>query len=88
MYMYPAFAKTEDKESARAAFVSLAKAYFAAGGRQYTVTVVSPEELLDAKIHPEEHENLIVRVGGYSEYFVRLSAALQDSVITRTTQEL
>lgn len=54
------------------------------GGQQYTVTVVSPEELLDAKENPENHRNLIVRVGGYSDYFVNLSEELQDNVIERT----
>ncbi len=54
------------------------------GGEQYTVTVVSPEELLDAKEHPENHRNLIVRVGGYSDYFVNLEDKLQDNVIERT----
>ena len=71
-------------EKGKASFIALAKAYFAGGGQQYTVTVVSPEDLLDAKKHPENHGNLIVRVGGYSDYFVNLDAALQDNVIERT----
>ena len=49
-----------------------------------TATVVSAEELQDAKIHPENHRDLIVRVGGYSDYFVDLSPELQDNVIART----
>lgn len=71
-------------EKGKAAFIALAKAYFAAGGQQYTVTVVSPEELLDAKAHPENHRDLIVRVGGYSDYFVNLEEALQDNVVERS----
>ncbi len=71
-------------EKGKAAFIALAKAYFAGGGQQYTVTVVSPEDLLDAKVHPENHRNLIVRVGGYSDYFVNLDEGLQDNVIERT----
>ena len=71
-------------EKGKASFIALAKAYFAGGGQQYTVTVVSPEDLLDAKVHPENHRNLIVRVGGYSDYFVNLSNELQDNVISRT----
>ena len=76
--------KLFDTEKGKAAFIALAKAYFAGGGQQYTVTVVSAEDLLDAKIHPENHRNLIVRVGGYSDYFVNLSDDLQDNVIERT----
>ena len=72
------------EEKGKAAFKALAKAYFAGGGQQYTVTVVSPEDLLNAKIHPEKHRNLIVRVGGYSDYFINIGEALQDNVIKRT----
>ncbi|MBR6860287.1 MAG: hypothetical protein IKM73_03045, partial [Acidaminococcaceae bacterium] len=70
-------------EEGKAAWIALAKAYFAGGGQQYTVTVVSPEDLLDAKAHPENHRSLIVRVGGYSDYFVNLDTALQDNIIER-----
>ncbi len=66
------------------AFISLAKAFFAGGGQQFTVTVISPEDLLAAKAHPENYGNLIVRVGGYSDYFVNLDEGLQDNVIKRT----
>lgn len=75
-------------EKGKASFIALAKAYFAGGGQQYTVTVVSPEELLRAKENPENYRNLIVRVGGYSEYFVRLGDELQDSVIKRAFMDV
>ena len=76
--------KMFETEKGKASFIALAKAFFAGGGQQYTVTVVSPEELLDAKEHPENHRNLIVRVGGYSDYFVNLDSELQNNVIDRT----
>ncbi len=76
--------KLFDTKKGRESFKALAKAYFAGGGQQYTVTVVSPEDLLDAKVHPECHRDLIVRVGGYSDYFVELDADLQDNIINRT----
>ena len=69
------------------AFKALAKTYFGQGGQTLQINVVSPEELLDAKAHPERHQNLIVRVGGFSEYFVRLTPELQDNVIKRTLNE-
>ena len=75
-------------EKGKASFIALAKAFFAGGGQQYTITVVSPEDLLDAKIHPENHGNLIVRVGGYSDYFVNLNDDLQNSVIERTFMDM
>ena len=65
-------------------FIALWKTYFENGGQQLSVSVVSQEELLDAKVHPENHRDLIVRVGGYSDYFVNISSDLQDNVIART----
>ena len=65
-------------------FIALAKAYFAGGGQQMSINVLSREELLDAKMNPQNHKNLIVRVGGYSDYFTRLDAGLQDNIIART----
>ena len=75
-------------EKGKASFIALAKAYFAGGGQQYTITVVSRDDLLQAKINPENHRNLIVRVGGYSDYFVNLNAELQDNVIKRTFMDV
>lgn len=69
-------------------FIDLIRAYFAGGGQQVTATVVSREELLDAKKNPEKHGNLIVRVGGYCDYFVNLTEDLQDNVIARTEWKL
>jgi formate C-acetyltransferase len=48
--------------------------------------IVDKATLLDAQKHPENHPDLIVRVAGYSAYFVDLSKGLQDSIITRTEQ--
>ena len=48
------------------------------------VLSASREELLDAEKHPEKYPNLVVRIGGYSEYFCRLSPEHRRSVIERT----
>ena len=77
-----------EKEQGVQAVKSLFQAYFANGGQQISPSVVSPEELQDALIHPESHKNLIVRVGGYSDYFVRLSPALQKNVAQRSFSQL
>ncbi|MBO5899058.1 MAG: formate C-acetyltransferase/glycerol dehydratase family glycyl radical enzyme, partial [Clostridia bacterium] len=60
--------------------------YMSRGGIQLQITYASREELLDAYEHPERHGNLIVRVGGYSEYFNRLSDELKRMIIGRTIQ--
>ena len=67
---------------------ALVETYFGMGGIQLQVTVASVEELRDAVAHPELHQDMIVRVGGYSDYFVRLSPALQQTVIERNIHEL
>lgn len=51
------------------------------------ITCASKEELIDAYEHPELHKNLIVRVGGFSEYFNRLTDELKKMIIDRTVQE-
>lgn len=60
--------------------------YMKQGGIQLQITYASREELLDAYEHPEHHGNLIVRVGGYSEYFNRLSDELKRMIINRSIQ--
>ncbi len=66
-------------------FLNLCKTYFENKGQMLTFTVVSEEDLKDAQVHPENHEDLIVRVGGYSDRFVAISKDLQDNVIARTS---
>jgi len=72
-------------EDGRKAFKAIVKTYFENGGQQISPMVVSKDELEDAKIHPERHRNLIVRVGGYSDYFVDLTPELQENIIKRST---
>lgn len=72
-------------ERGKAGFIALAKTYFAGGGQMLSTTVVSEEELRDAEIYPEDHRDLIVRVGGYSDYFVNLSPELRQNIIARTS---
>jgi formate C-acetyltransferase len=56
------------------------------GGIQMQITCISREMLEEAYRNPELHKNLVVRVGGYSEYFYRLSNELKRMVINRTIQ--
>ncbi len=53
-------------------------------GMELQINVVDEKTLLDAQAHPERHRNLVVRVGGYSDYFVTLPAALQNEIISRS----
>ena len=66
----------------------LIKTYFSFGGKHIQFNVVSKETLLDAQKHPENYRDLIVRVAGYSAYFVDLGKLVQDEIIARTEQQL
>lgn len=58
--------------------------YFEKGGMQLQITCVSKQEIAEAMINPEKYGNLIVRIGGYSEYFKNLSPELRQTVYERT----
>ena len=61
----------------------LLKVFLSKNCQIFQGNTTSVEELLDAQNSPEEHKNLIVRVGGYSARFVNLSAELQNDIISR-----
>ncbi|OQX84888.1 MAG: formate C-acetyltransferase/glycerol dehydratase family glycyl radical enzyme [Candidatus Latescibacteria bacterium 4484_7] len=63
---------------------ALIRAYFTMKGHHIQFNVVTAETLRDAQEHPERHRDLIVRVAGYSDYFVNLGKGLQDEIISRT----
>ncbi len=67
---------------------ALTEGFFAQGGMQLQVSCMSRKDMLDAREHPENHKNLIVRVGGYSEYFIRLSDDIQLAVLARTEHDV
>ncbi len=68
----------------RQAAADLLRTYFRSGGLQLQITAVSQAELQAAQARPEAYADLTVRVGGFSEYFVRLDPQLQECVIQRT----
>ena len=55
---------------------------------QIQVSVVDQEVLRDAIAHPERHEDLIVRVGGFSAHFNSLTPALKQTILERTEHVL
>ena len=68
------------------AFQSYLKTWGDLGICHVQFNVIDKETLLDAQRNPQKHQDLIVRVAGYSAYFVDLSKGLQDSIIARTEQ--
>ncbi|WP_329886353.1 glycyl radical protein [Pseudoramibacter faecis] len=79
----PAFARGENATGSLMAFL---KSLCAMGIYHVQFNVVDEAELKDAQIHPEDHKDLLIRVAGYTAYFVELSRETQNDIISRTTQ--
>ncbi len=65
----------------------LVRTYFRLGGHHIQFNVVGTETLRDAQAHPDQYRDLLVRVAGYSDYFVDIGKDLQEEIIARTAQE-
>ena len=61
----------------------LVQFFVQSGGHQLQLNTVKKEVLLDAQAHPENYPHLIVRIWGWSAYFVELDRPYQDHVIAR-----
>ncbi len=66
----------------------LIRTYFRLGGHHIQFNVVDTSTLRRAQENPEEYRNLLVRVAGYSDYFVDLDRDHQEEIISRTEQEM
>ncbi len=64
------------------------RTYFKLDGHHIQFNVVTAKTLRDAQRHPEKYRDLIVRVAGYSDYFVDLGIDLQNDIIKRTEHKL
>jgi pyruvate formate-lyase/glycerol dehydratase family glycyl radical enzyme len=62
----------------------LIQTYFSLGGKHVQFNVVNKETLAAAQQRPETHRDLVVRIAGYSAYFVQLGKPMQDEIISRT----
>jgi len=71
-------------ETSARKLLSLIKTYFDLGGYHAQFNCVSSETLKDAQLNPENYKQLIVRVAGFSAYFVTLDKDVQDELIKRT----
>jgi len=63
---------------------SLIRVYFERGGQELQVNCVSREKLKEASAHPELYKNLVVRVSGFSAFYVDLSKEIQKDILERT----
>ena len=62
----------------------LVKSFVDHGGHQLQLNTVNRDRMLDAQKNPQDYPNLIVRVWGWSGYFVELSKEYQDQIISRS----
>jgi pyruvate formate-lyase/glycerol dehydratase family glycyl radical enzyme len=83
MKFLPSFFKTKED---RRNFSSLIKAFIDLKIHHVQFNVVTKEDLIKAKLHPEMYRGLTIRVAGYTAYFTELMEDLQDEIIQRTTQ--
>jgi len=72
----------QDEDSVKKV-AALVKAYIDMGGHQMQLNAVNTEMLKAAQAHPEEHRQLVVRIWGWSAYFVELDKEYQDHVLRR-----
>jgi formate C-acetyltransferase len=82
--VHDSFLKTDDALSKTAVMVNT---FFQRGGSHLQMNCVQAETLKDAQKHPENYRDLMVRVGGYVDYFTNLDEASQKDIIRRTEME-
>ena len=66
--------------------VHLIRAYFKLNGHHVQFNIVDSQTLRKAQAAPDEYRDLLVRVAGYSDYFVDLDKYHQEEIIARTEQ--
>jgi formate C-acetyltransferase len=76
------------EEDTTPAFLAYLKTWKELGVPHIQLNIVDKQTLLNAQENPDEYSELIVRVAGFSAYFVDLSKGLQDHIIARTEQRL
>jgi pyruvate-formate lyase len=68
--------------------LDLIKTFMERGGFEFQINVVDKDALIKAQKNPEEYRDLVVRIGGYSDYFIHLPPAMQEEIILRTQHEI
>jgi len=82
------FSKKLFSEESLDKLIDLVRVFFLRGGFELQINVVDREKLLAAQKNPDQYRDLVVRIGGYSDYFTNLSPTMQDEVILRTEHTL
>jgi formate C-acetyltransferase len=69
-------------------FSGLVRTFFDLGGNHVQVNSISAKTLREAQKNPKAHQDLVIRVAGYSAYFVELDKKMQEDIISRTEHRL
>jgi pyruvate-formate lyase len=77
-----------NREDGLAKLRDMTKAYLDFGGMEVQYNVVSSETMRAAQKDPDSYRNLVVRIAGYSAYFIELNADCQNDIIRRTENAL
>lgn len=85
MKFSPSSLKTESDMEKLAALI---RTYLSNGGKHVQFNVVDQATLIAARENPQEHRDLLIRIAGYSAYFVQLNDSMQKEVIDRTQLSL
>jgi len=54
------------------------------GGQEIQINAVSRAVLKEAMLHPRDYRDLMVRVSGFSAFFVQLAPSIQEDILSRT----
>jgi formate C-acetyltransferase len=82
------FSKASLGANSLAVMKAIVKTYLMRGGFELQINTVDNETLEKARVYPEQYRDLVVRIGGYSDYFVKLSPEMQEEVILRTAHHV
>ena len=82
------FSKKMFGPDAMVKMLSIIRTYMERGGFELQINVVDRDTLVKARNNPEDYQDLVVRIGGYSDYFVKLSSQMQEELLLRTEHEL
>lgn len=82
------FSKSMLGQGSQNAMKVLIKTYMQRGGFEIQINVTDKETLEKAILTPDKYRDLVVRIGGYSDYFVTLSHEMQQEVLLRTEHRI
>ncbi len=82
------FSKPRDDDAFEQRLMDVVETYLKRGGFEVQVNVIDRATLEAARQSPELYRDLVVRIGGYSDYFVRLSPEMQAEIIQRSEHDL